>query len=131
MPKTVSWNKENNIRYIECVGRQKKVRRHKRMASQQKKLYDERISDLEKTNADLDNKNADLVKKTADLVKTNADLEKTNADLVKKTGELKNTIFELKLAATTSPSRKESDTDPMNTSGSSTGSNSTMGNTSS
>jgi hypothetical protein len=118
VPKTVSWNGKENIRFIDCIGHQKKVRRHKRMAEE--KVYTSRVTELVKNFAD----------QKAELSKKNARLEEIMEEKNARIADLEQMVFGLQLAAAKSSFRSGSDADKMNTSGSSTGSDVKVGDTS-
>jgi uncharacterized protein YoxC len=115
MPKKVSWDDKENIRFINCVGQQNKVRRHKKMSKSREDVYKQHIKEL--------------MTKMAEMV---AEKDKKMAEMVaqkdQEINDLADKVLELNLQLASS-SRKSSDA--MNTSTSSTGSSMSMASVSS
>jgi 3-methyladenine DNA glycosylase/8-oxoguanine DNA glycosylase len=118
MPKKVSWDDKENIRFINCVGQQNKVRRHKKMSKSREDVYKQHIKELKTKMAEMV---AEKDKKMAEMAEMVAQKDQEINDLADKVLELN-----LQLA---SSSRKSSDA--MNTSTSSTGSSMSMASVSS
>jgi Skp family chaperone for outer membrane proteins len=125
MPKKVSWDDKENIRFINCVGQQNKVRRHKKMSKSREDVYKQHIKELK-------TKMAEMVAEKKKMAEMVAEKDKKMAEMVaekdQEINDLADKVLELNLQLASS-SRKSSDA--MNTSTSSTGSSMSMASVSS
>jgi uncharacterized protein YoxC len=121
MPKKVSWDDKENIRFINCVGQQNKVRRHKKMSKSREDVYKQHIKELK-------TKMAEMVAEKKKMAEMVAEKDKKIAQKDQEINDLADKVLELNLQLASS-SRKSSDA--MNTSTSSTGSSMSMASVSS
>jgi predicted nucleic acid-binding Zn-ribbon protein len=112
MPKTVSWDDKENIRFIDRVGHQKKVHRRKRMSKSREDVYKKRVEDLITEVAALQQQIAALQQQKSQEV----------AALQQQIAALKQQVFNFELSAASSSRKSSESSDSMNTSTSSTNS---------
>jgi hypothetical protein len=123
MPKTVSWDDKENIRFINRVGHQKKVPRHRKMTKSSKEVYEARIDSLKTKIADKDQKIAEVVaEKDQKIAEKDQKIAEVVAEKDKKIAELEEQNFKLQLQLSSRSRKSSESSDSMNTSTSSTNS---------
>jgi delta 1-pyrroline-5-carboxylate dehydrogenase len=123
MPKTVSWDDKENIRFIDRVVHQKKVHRRKRMSKSREDVYKKRVEDLiTEVAAVQQQKEQEVAALQQQIAALQQQKSQEVAALQQQIAALKQQVFNFELSAASSSRKSSESSDSMNTSTSSTNS---------